>query len=362
MVRQTSFESIAALHPGEIVEEYLEFLEWSQRDLARRTGLTTKTISEICNGKAPITPATALAFEKVLQRPAHFWLNLQRQFDEIQARDRAQERAAGWSDWVRQFPLREMRKLGFSLPPGRSDADVLLGFFGVTSPEIWASVWQASAVQFRQTRTSKARDEAIAAWVREAEIGARGLNLAEFDAAEVCGATGMIRQLTKLPVGEVLAELQETCASVGIAVVMVPELRGTAISGCARWLTGKRALIGLTTRYKTDAQFWFTFFHELGHLLLHRGAFVVDNVEDVLHGVVDPEMRQLEVEANQLSADTLIPPALLGRFIRAGVFTDTAICQFSETVGIGRDIVVERLRLEGVLVTQKGNRPKRKLG
>ena len=73
-------------HPGETVVEYLEFYGWSQRDLARRTGLTPKTISEICNGKAPITPPTALTFEKVFQRPAHLWLNLQLHFDEAKVR------------------------------------------------------------------------------------------------------------------------------------------------------------------------------------------------------------------------------------------------------------------------------------
>ena len=50
---------------GETIVEYLEFNGWTQRDLARRTGLTPKTVSEICNGKAPITPSTALALEKV---------------------------------------------------------------------------------------------------------------------------------------------------------------------------------------------------------------------------------------------------------------------------------------------------------
>ena len=64
----------AVVHPGEIVSEYIEFHGWTQRDLARRTGLTPKTISEILNGKAPVMPATALALEKVLRRPAHFWL------------------------------------------------------------------------------------------------------------------------------------------------------------------------------------------------------------------------------------------------------------------------------------------------
>src|SRR4051812_17628766 len=99
----TALEPLAALHPGETVAEYLEFLGWSQSDLARRTGLTPKTISEICNNKAPITPVTALALEKVFQRPAHFWLSLQAQFDEAHARRREAERAGEWSEWVRSF-------------------------------------------------------------------------------------------------------------------------------------------------------------------------------------------------------------------------------------------------------------------
>src|SRR5438477_6477429 len=77
-----------AVHPGEIVSEYVEFHGWTQRDLARRTGLTPKTISEICNGKAPVMPATALALEKLLRRPTALWLNLQRQYDEMEARNR----------------------------------------------------------------------------------------------------------------------------------------------------------------------------------------------------------------------------------------------------------------------------------
>src|SRR5258706_8974028 len=104
---QVKFEWNAVPHPGETVLEYLDFYEWSQRDLARRTGLTPKTISEICNGKAPITPTTALAFEKAFQRPAHLWLNLQRQFDEVEARRREEVKASGWDAWVQQFPLKE---------------------------------------------------------------------------------------------------------------------------------------------------------------------------------------------------------------------------------------------------------------
>ena len=364
MDSKTSFEPTAVPHPGDTVQDYLDFYEWSQRDLARRTGLTPKTISEICNGKAPITPTTALAFEKALQRPAHLWLNLQRQFDEVEARRREEVKASGWDEWVRHFPLKEMRKLQFSLPEGRSDADVLLGFFGVTSPDSWASVWQASSVRYRQTRNQNVREEAIAAWVRETEIVARGLDLEDFDAAGLRAAISPLRQLTRQRFETIMDPLQETCAKVGVAFVLVPALPNTAISGCARWLTGKRALVGLTLRYKTDDQFWFTFFHEIGHLLLHRSKrpFVVDNAEESLSDrVVDPEMQQIEAEANRFSSDTLIPPAALGAFLRAGQFTNESIHEFSEVVGVGPGIVVGRLQLEGVIARHQGNALKQKL-
>src|ERR1700689_2969052 len=99
MDSNTSYEPTAVPHPGETVQEYLDFYGWSQRDLARRTGLTPKTISEICNGKGPITPTTALAFEKAFQRPAHFWLNLQRQYDEVEARRRGRDKGPGRQGW-----------------------------------------------------------------------------------------------------------------------------------------------------------------------------------------------------------------------------------------------------------------------
>src|SRR5678815_810259 len=78
MDNDTTYTPQEIPHPGEVIANYLEEHGWAQRELARRTGLTPKTISEICNGKAPITPPTALALERAFQRPAHFWLNLQR--------------------------------------------------------------------------------------------------------------------------------------------------------------------------------------------------------------------------------------------------------------------------------------------
>ena len=361
---RTTFKPNAVLHPGETVLEYLDFHGWSQRDLSRRTGLTPKTISEICNGKAPIKPPTALGFEKAFQRPAHLWLNLQRQFDEAEARRREFAKSLQWNQWVRNFPLKEMKRLKFSLPAGCSDVDILLNFFGVSSPESWNSVWKASAVAYRQTRTLGTREESIAAWVRETEIVARELDVAEFDEQRLLSSLDELRHLTRIPGDEIMDPVQQICARAGVAVVWVPALRSTAISGCARWLTEKRALVGLTLRYKTDDQFWFTLFHEIGHIILHRNKrrFVVDNAaEDLSDRVVDPEMQQYEAEASRFSADTLIPPSALGDFMRKGIFTNQSIHNFAEVIGVGPGIVVGRLQVEGILAPNRGNKLKQKL-
>lgn len=354
----------AVPHPGETVVEYLDFYGWSQRDLARRTGLTPKTISEICNGKAPITPTTALTFEKVFQRPAHLWLNLQLHFDEAKVRLHQLATSSRWSEWARGFPLKEMKRLGFSLPGGSSDADVLLNFFGVSSPESWTSVWKASSVAYRQTRTSNTHEESIAAWVREAEIVARQLHVSDFDEQRLLSSFDELRSLTRKGADEMMDPVQDICAAAGVAVVWVPALRNTGISGCARWLTEKKALVGLTLRYKTDDQLWFTLFHEIAHLLLHRSKrpFVIDNAaKDLFDRVVDAEMQQHEEEASRFAANTLIPPDRLEGFMQRKTFTNDSIHDFAEAAGIGPGILVGRLQFEGILARHQGNALKQKL-
>lgn len=269
-----------------------------------------------------------------------------------------------WGDWSRGFPLREMRRLQFSLPADVSDADALLDFFGVTSPDGWRATWEASPIAFRQTKVFDARQEAVTAWVREAELTAGKLTLAEYDETRLRAVLGELRRLTRRRTDEALTRAQEVCSQVGLAVVLVAELSGTRISGCARWLAGGHPMVGLTLRYKTDDQLWFTFFHEVGHILLHRGrrSFVVDNAaEDMGDGVIDPEMAEYEAEADRFAADTLIPAAELQAFVRRRVFTNESIHALAEALGVGPGVVVGRLQHDGVLKHHQGNKLKQKL-
>ena len=65
-----------------------------------------------------------------------------------------------------------------------------------------------------------------------------------------------------------VAKMKTLCEDAGVAVVLVPEITNAPVSGATRWLTSEKAMIQLSLRYKTNDQFWFTFFHEAGHILV----------------------------------------------------------------------------------------------
>lgn len=66
--------------PGETIADLIEEWEWKQVHLAKRLGLTTKHVSLLINGKAPIMEETALKLESVLGGSASFWLNREAQY------------------------------------------------------------------------------------------------------------------------------------------------------------------------------------------------------------------------------------------------------------------------------------------
>ena len=112
-VRKNEYMPDYLVKPGEVLEDYLDALGMTQAELAKRTGLARKTINAIMKGKAPITHETALKFERVLGRPAHFWNNLERGFQEDKARLKDEERIMRWLSWLDMFPVKHMIKLGW---------------------------------------------------------------------------------------------------------------------------------------------------------------------------------------------------------------------------------------------------------
>ena len=69
-------------HPGEmLLEEFLNPMGITQRDLADNIHVPYQRVNEIVNGRRGITPGTALRLAKFFNMSADFWMNLQLRWD-----------------------------------------------------------------------------------------------------------------------------------------------------------------------------------------------------------------------------------------------------------------------------------------
>jgi HTH-type transcriptional regulator/antitoxin HigA len=330
--------------PGETLLETLEEHGMSQAELARRIGRPKKTVNEIVQGKAAITADTALQLERALGIPAKFWLTREAQYRESLARLDECDQLHHWRDWLRELPLAIMRKRGLLTTTRDKSAQVLeaLRFFGVASPEAWHEFWTQEAVAFRATAAVRDRLGKVATWLRQGEIEAHTVDCAPYDAEAFRAALICIRALTTESPEVFLPEMTRLCAGAGVAVVVTQEIPGAGVYGATRWLSPTKALLQLSLHYKTDDQFWFSFFHEAGHILLHRKR------EVFLIGA-EPDGDE-ERQAHAFAMDTLISPREWARFTsQTHIYTRAAIVDFAGRLGIAPGIVVGRLEHERLL-------------
>ena len=94
----------------------------------------------------------------------------------------------------------------------------------------------------------------------------------------------------------------------------------------------------MTLRGSYSDVFWFSFFHEIGHILLHskREVFLEDGCDNKI-------LQQQENEANEFSKNFLIPSNEYNNFIAQENFTKTAITKFAKRLNIKPSIIVGRL-------------------
>lgn len=354
------YEPDYAVSPGEILDEYLESYEMTQDELAQQLEFSQETVRAIIEAQLPIIPETAVKLQKIFQRPAHFWINLQRNYDVTLAR---LEQGKFYSDWLHKFPLSFMKKQGWITKYKNETEQLqeLFRFFAIDSAELWQDKWQSYQVAYRKSQKSEACFYAVSAWLRYGEIEAQRIECKPFDEQKFLAILAEIRSLTQESSEVFIPHLQKLCARAGVAVIFTPEPPKTAISGATHWVDDEKAIIQLSLRHRSNDHLWFTFFHEAGHVIKHgRGTiFVEDEVQKNSSEIT-------EKEADQFAKDQLIPPSEYQRFsLLWAVQMDyplndrlNLITKFAEEIGIAPGIVVGRLQFDKKLDFQQFNRLK----
>jgi addiction module HigA family antidote len=339
MASSLRYEPDYAVAPGGTLRSTLNSLGLTQSDVATRTGLSLKHINQIVQGVAPITPETALLLERVTDVSARFWNSLESVYRERVARRENRERLAGDVDWLDELPIKELMRRGIlgARDDKATQVEKACRFFGVADPERWRDVWLKPLVSFRRSPTLAADPGAVATWLRLGEIEAATVETAPFDARRFRDALIRIRSLTLREPRMALKRLRTECAEAGVAVIFLPDIGKTRTSGAARWLTPNKAMIQLSDRFKADDRFWFSFFHEAAHVLLH-------SKKETFVDAVELAESEAEDEANAFAATQLIPRRF--EFRLAELQTDSDVLRFAREIGLAPGIVVGRLQRE----------------
>lgn len=341
----TLFKPDYIVTPGEILEETLEARGIKKNEFAERCGRTAKMISEIIAGKAAITPETALQFERVLGVSANLWSNLESRYRLKLAEQEDQEDLEKHVEVIKKFPINDLVKFGFIRKTSVATEKLsgLLEFFGVGNVDALCNWSSVKSAQYRSSQAFSSDEYAVAAWLRCGQIVANKIVTKPYNAEQFKEALKEIRLLSREKIEVFKPRMVELCANAGVALVFIPELKGTKLSGAARWLTKDKALIQLSLRHKSDDHLWFTFFHEAGHILLHgKKELFVDEVKQI-------ESEQ-EKEADDFAEEILISKGDWHNFkMTYASFPKKIIEDFAESQGISPGIVLGRLQHEKFL-------------
>ena len=329
------------IHPGETLASVIEEHGLTQSRLASLMGRPTQVINEIVRGKKNITPETATGLERVFDVPATFWISLQSRHDITLAK--CAERAK----WRQQFPLlkdfraNELMKRGW-IPRVNDKAmqvKELCKFLGVASLEVHAATLPAS---FRITGGERYSDRTLAVWLRRGELLALQAELPAFDPTRFRAILDDIRALTVNTPDDFDDQMTQLCASAGVALVFVQELPKVGANGVTRWLHRGNPMIQLNLKWKWADIFWFTFFHEAGHVLQPKR-------HDVMHyGKRQSTDTRYEDAASQFATDILIPPTqwkhICGELIMYS--TSQRVRELAHEAQVHPGIIVGRLQHE----------------
>ena len=354
MTQTTPFLPDWASAPGDTLADMLDERSMTQTELAERLGMSLKHVNRVVKGAASVSAELALGLEKVFGVSAAFWMTREAHFQIDRARQQQRRDLVSAVTWAKQFPVAELRKRRL-LPREGEGAELveqLLGFLGVAHPDQWPD----PKVAYRKTQKFKSDAYALSAWLREGELKAAEIDCAPYNEDRFLDVLQDVRSLTQLETAGWWPALQDRCAAAGVAVVIVDSYPKSRANGATRWLTPDKALVQLSVRYLWADIFWFSFFHEAGHVVLHRKKerFVELPGRDT---AADAASQQQENEADRFAARTLIPRT---REHRLRGLDLAEVEAFASNLGISPGIVVGRMQHDG-LPHNQGNDLRKKV-
>lgn len=345
--------------PGVLLNDQLLGRGLSPEDLAEMCGYSIDKINGVIRGDEHVDETVARQFELSLGIDADLWLNIESNYiSHLRRGLEVQYRELAKRGYV---PVLSKKELTQRIPN-------LMAFFGVDCDDALVA-WRrrmkvtADAVAYRHSPKFDSDAVAVAAWLRMGSFDAPD-EVPEFSEERFKSALNTIRALTSREPSmwdKTIEEAAQLCHESGVVLSVVKPLKDVALDGAFRWLDDrkKKGIIQLSARWKKDDRFWFSLFHEAGHILLplenaringldapmwEFESDAEDSDSDDSHERKVAEQEEMQVDA--WAADFLIPSEEWDRFRNHRRYTSNTIRSFADDMGIAPGIVAGRLQKE----------------
>lgn len=348
-----TFEPTWASPPGATVLDLLQERKVPLKELAQRADKDLKSVERLIFGIESLTADWAESLSAMLGASPAFWLRREKMYRaDLERLCRA---ASSPDKWLADVPIKDLVRFGW-IGQGKSADETALNacaFLGVTSSSSFEEKYKRvfSSAAFRASTAHATRPAAVAAWLRQGEIEASAIECAPWSSSMLSAAIDEIRTLS-LEADPVtfLPKLERILAACGVAMVVTRTPDGCRASGATRFLRADQAVMQLSFRYLADDQFWFTVFHEIGHLLLHA------HDELFLEGLEDRNS-EAELEADAFAVKTLFAK-VSGDALDTVTPSMLSIARLARQAGVSPGVVVGQLQKRGRVPYHHFNRLK----
>lgn len=307
-------------------------------DIAEKLPGGMATLRGLLDGSGAINNAHATALADAVGGTASFWLKRQSNYEA--ALERAVDRASATEadEWL-LLPVPGERPRGrLSFERRRSEVRRRLAFFNVGTIKAWQARYGriCSETLFRTSQAFASDEGAVLMWLRCGEQRSDLVPTRPWNAGNLRDRLTAIRALSKIRKPELfLPRLTSLCAEAGVAIVINKAPQGCRASGASRMVAPDKAMVLLSFRGLSDDKFWFTVFHEIGHLLLHGAETFVD--------IDMEELDEREREANEFASRCIIPDDRVRDFERLGA-DKSSVLRFSVSVGVAPGLTVGQMQ------------------
>lgn len=345
--KRTGISYDLLFHPGETIGEILIERGISQAELAVSTGVSAAYVSNIISGKKDISANFAMALEYALRIPKSFWLNLQANYDaellELNETASVTETELCLCDTLKDI-IRYLRQHHL-LPTKENGPALVLSLrkaLQVSNLENLKDLAYTGA--FRLSVAGSQTDPYIlGAWVRLCQLTEHELPEGScFSATKIDSLVTSLKKIMCDNHPNFIEELKETLCTYGIDFSVVKNFRGAPVQGYISQKSNNTYRMVLTIRGAYADIFWFSLFHELGHVI--NGD--ISKASKFIDAGTDPDK---ERAADFFASSCLLQPQDYASFIQQKNYSFSAIEQFALSQHVMPYIVIGRLQKEGIL-------------